>query len=65
MLKAAIKRSEADKVRHRLVPSEAINAMVEKLDGLKDDVVEVLKEEKEEKAVCQFRVSVRTLVSQV
>ncbi|KAG9126797.1 nucleolar DEAD-box protein required for synthesis of 60S ribosomal subunit [Ceratobasidium sp. 392] len=49
MLKAAIKRSEADKIRHRVVPADVVVKMVEKLDGLKAEVEEVLKEEKEEK----------------
>ncbi|KAG8689904.1 nucleolar DEAD-box protein required for synthesis of 60S ribosomal subunit [Ceratobasidium sp. 394] len=49
MLKAAIKRSEADKIRHRVVPADVVAKMVEKLDGLKIEVEEVLKEEKEEK----------------
>jgi ATP-dependent RNA helicase DDX27 len=51
MLKAAIKRSEADKVRHRVVPADVVAKMAEKLDGLKTEVEEVLKEEKEEKMV--------------
>ncbi|EUC66835.1 ATP-dependent RNA helicase DRS1 [Rhizoctonia solani AG-3 Rhs1AP] len=49
MLKAAIKRSEADKIRHRIVPSQVVTSVVEKLEELKGEVEEVLKEEKEEK----------------
>ncbi|KAJ6604671.1 DEAD-domain-containing protein [Mycena vulgaris] len=53
MLKAAIKHgADADQVRHRIVPSEAVTKWVEKLDELKDEISEILKEEKEEK---QFR----------
>ncbi|KAJ7786333.1 DEAD-domain-containing protein [Mycena metata] len=53
MLKAAIKHgAEADQVRHRIVPPEAVAKWVEKLDELKDEISEILKEEKEEK---QFR----------
>jgi len=52
MLKAAIKRGGGeDKVRHRVIPLEAITRWKETLDGLKDEVEEVLKEEKEEKTV--------------
>lgn len=52
MLKAAIKRSAgADKVRHRVVAADALAKWKETLDGLKDEVEAVLKEEKEEKAV--------------
>lgn len=54
MLKAAIKRSEADKVRHRVVPADVVAQMAEKLDELKGEVEEVLKEEKEEKLVRGF-----------
>ncbi|KAJ7169880.1 DEAD-domain-containing protein [Mycena filopes] len=53
MLKAAIKHgAESDQVRHRIVPPEAVAKWVEKLDELKDEISEILKEEKEEK---QFR----------
>ncbi|KAJ7900369.1 DEAD-domain-containing protein [Mycena olivaceomarginata] len=53
MLKAAIKHgAEADQVRHRIVPPEAVAKWVEKLDELKGEISEILKEEKEEK---QFR----------
>jgi len=53
MLKAAIKHgAEADQVRHRIVPPEAVAKWVEKLDDMKDEISEILKEEKEEK---QFR----------
>ncbi|KAJ7492598.1 DEAD-domain-containing protein [Mycena latifolia] len=53
MLKAAIKHgADADQVRHRIVPSEAVTKWVEKLEELKDEISEILKEEKEEK---QFR----------
>ncbi|OCF33533.1 ATP-dependent RNA helicase DRS1 [Kwoniella heveanensis BCC8398] len=53
MLKAAIKQSEADQVRHRIIPAEAVSAMHEKLEDLKDEVQEILKEEKEEKLLRQ------------
>ncbi|KZT54399.1 DEAD-domain-containing protein [Calocera cornea HHB12733] len=51
MLKAVIKHSPADQVKHRLVPAEAVAKMAAKLDGLKDEVDAVLNEEKEEKAL--------------
>lgn len=52
MLKAAIKRGAGeDKVRHRVIPAEAVAKWKERLDGITDEVEEVLKEEKEEKAV--------------
>ncbi|KAJ7092749.1 DEAD-domain-containing protein [Mycena epipterygia] len=53
MLKAAIKHgADADQVRHRIVPAEAVAKWVDKLEDLKDEISEILKEEKEEK---QFR----------
>jgi ATP-dependent RNA helicase DDX27 len=52
MLKAAIKQSSADQIRHRIIPSEAITAMAENLAGLTDEIQEILHEEKEEKLVC-------------
>ena len=51
MLKAAIKQSEADQIRHRIIPAEAVAAVAQKLEELKEDVQDVLKEEKEEKLV--------------
>lgn len=51
MLKAAIKQSSADQIRHRIIPAEAIAAMGEKLGELTDDIQDILKEEKEEKLV--------------
>jgi ATP-dependent RNA helicase DDX27 len=51
MLKAAIKQSEADQIRHRIIPAEAVTAMGETLAGMTDEIQEILKEEKEEKLV--------------
>lgn len=51
MLKAAIKQSSADQIRHRIIPNEAIIAMSENLAGLTDEIQEILHEEKEEKLV--------------
>jgi ATP-dependent RNA helicase DDX27 len=55
MLKAAIKKSESDQIRHRIIPAEAVAAMAEKLEAMTDDIQEVLREEKEEKAVSDAR----------
>lgn len=52
MLKAAIKRGAGeDQVRHRIVPSEAIAKWTTKLDSLKSEIAEIMKEEREEKQV--------------
>ncbi|KIY35616.1 ATP-dependent RNA helicase DRS1 [Cryptococcus gattii E566] len=59
MLKAAIKQAEADQVRHRIIPSEAVTAMKEKLEGFKDDIQEILKEEKEEKLLRQADMEIK------
>ncbi|WVO19122.1 ATP-dependent RNA helicase DRS1 [Cryptococcus decagattii] len=59
MLKAAIKQAEADQVRHRIIPNEAVTAMKEKLEGFKDDIQEILKEEKEEKLLRQADMEIK------
>lgn len=52
MLKAAIKHgSGEDKVRHRVVPLEAVAKWYDKLNNMKDEIAEILQEEKEEKHV--------------
>ena len=52
MLKAAIKHgSDKDKIRHRIVPQDAVNKWAEKLESLKEEISEILREEKEEKQV--------------
>jgi len=52
MLKAAIKHSTGeDKVRHRVIAGGTVQRWVEKLDDLKAEIAEILKEEKEEKEV--------------
>jgi ATP-dependent RNA helicase DDX27 len=61
MLKAAIKHSAGeDKVRHRVVPAEAVTKWTEKLEDLKGEIAEILEEEKEEK---QVRLSNLTIVA--
>jgi ATP-dependent RNA helicase DDX27 len=52
MLKAAIKHGASqDHVRHRIIPQEAISKWAKKLEDMKEEVAEVLREEKEEKHV--------------
>lgn len=52
MLKAAIKRSSGeDQVRHRIVPADTIQTWVDKLASMKEEIAEILVEEKEEKHV--------------
>lgn len=53
MLKAAIKHSSGeDQVRHRQVPPEVVSKWSQKLDSLKQEISDILQEEKEEKQVC-------------
>lgn len=53
MLKAAIKHAAGeDQVRQRSVPAEVAQKYIEKLEGLKNEIKEVMEEEKEEKHVC-------------
>jgi hypothetical protein len=52
VLKAAIKRAAGeDQIRHRIVPPEAVSKWAKKLEDMKQDVIAVLQEEKEEKHV--------------
>lgn len=54
ILKAAIKHaSDADKVRHRTIPADQLALWSRRLVQIKDEITEVLKEEKEEKALRQ------------
>jgi len=56
MLRAVIKRSSRtegadDSIRHRLIPDDTVKSMHQRLEGIKDEISEVLKEEKLEKEV--------------
>lgn len=59
MLKAVMKRSNKDQIRHRIVPPEAVQAMAKKLDDMKDEITEVLQEEREEKLLRQADMELR------
>ncbi|KAJ4486180.1 DEAD-domain-containing protein [Lentinula aciculospora] len=60
MLKAAIKHgSDKDKIRHRIVPQDAVNKWAEKLEGLKEEISEILREEKEEKQLRQAEMELK------
>ncbi len=51
MLKAVMKRSDAEKVKHRILNPDSLKSMMERLDGMKKEVTAVLEEESEERAV--------------
>lgn len=51
MLKLAIRQSSSESIRHRIIPNEAISALSSKLEELKDDIKEILEEEKQEKQI--------------
>ncbi|KAF7306942.1 DEAD-domain-containing protein [Mycena indigotica] len=60
MLKAAIKHgSETDQVRHRILPADAVARWTERLDELKDEIAEILGEEKEEKQLRQAEMELK------
>ncbi|GAW03679.1 DEAD-domain-containing protein [Lentinula edodes] len=60
MLKAAIKHgSDKDKIRHRIVPQDAVNKWAEKLESLKEEISEILREEKEEKQLRQAEMELK------
>jgi ATP-dependent RNA helicase DDX27 len=53
MLKAVIKHSsDQDNVRHRVLPADLVSQWATELDSLKDEVSEIMQEEKQEKQVC-------------
>lgn len=52
LLKSAIKHAAGeDQVRHRQIPAEAVARWAQKIDSLKNEISEILREEKEEKQV--------------
>lgn len=59
MLKAVMKRSDKDQIRHRIIPPEAVQAMSAKLDELKEEISGVLAEEREEKLLRQADMELR------
>lgn len=60
MLRAAIKHAAAeDQVRHRVLPTEALQHWSDKLVELKDEITHVLREEKEEKQMRKAEMEVK------
>ncbi|TBU48353.1 DEAD-domain-containing protein [Dichomitus squalens] len=61
MLKAAIKHSSGgeDQIRHRQVPQEVVSKWAQKLDSLKQEISEILQEEKEEKQLRQAEMELK------
>ncbi|KAM5535451.1 hypothetical protein V8D89_010973 [Ganoderma adspersum] len=61
MLKAAIKHSSGgeDQIRHRQVPPEVVSKWAQKLDSLKQEISEVLVEEKEERQLRQAEMELK------
>lgn len=60
MLKAVIKQnSGSDKVRHRILESDVISLCAKSLDDINDDILAVLREEKEEKTIQRAEMELR------
>lgn len=59
MLKAVVKQSPEDQIRHRIIPTGAVSEMAERLEDMKDEIAEVLKEEREEKLLRQADMELR------
>ncbi|KAF9015182.1 DEAD-domain-containing protein [Cyathus striatus] len=60
LLKAAIKHGAGeDQIRHRIVPTEIVQKWSEKLDGMNDEISDILKEEKEEKQLRQAEMELK------
>ena len=65
MLKAVIKHSVGeDTVRHRTIPADVISKWAQKLEGIKEEIAIILKEEKEEKQVRGSRLKYATALCQ-
>lgn len=65
MLKAVMKRSDAGKVKHRLIPPDQVKAMMQKLEELKPEVTGVLQEEQAEKEVRRKELGRKTMRGQL
>lgn len=59
LLKAVLKRTPPEQVKHRLVPAEAVQKMSTAIDALKSDIEEVIAEEKEERALRQAEMQMQ------
>ncbi|KAH9982400.1 DEAD-domain-containing protein [Lactifluus volemus] len=60
VLKAAIKRATSeDQVRHRTLSPEIVAKWAKRLESLKDEIADVLREEKEEKELRQAEMEVK------
>lgn len=53
LLKTVLKSSPAEQIKHRLIPIEVVASVRDRIESLKGDVEEVMREEKEEKALRQ------------
>ncbi|KAF8642276.1 hypothetical protein AX16_009549 [Volvariella volvacea WC 439] len=60
MLKSAVRHSSSDdQIRHRIVPADAIAKWAEKLETLKSEIADILKEEKQEKQLRQAEMELQ------
>ncbi|WFC94874.1 RNA helicase [Malassezia brasiliensis] len=59
LLKAVLKRTPPEQVKHRLVPAEAVQKMSTAIAALKSDIEEVIAEEKEERALRQAEMEMQ------
>lgn len=59
MLKAVIKQAATSQIMHRVIPTNSIQTCATRLEKMRGEVSEVLKEEKEEKMIRQADMEVR------
>ncbi|CAO1629360.1 unnamed protein product [Parajaminaea phylloscopi] len=59
LLKTVLKKSPPEQVKHRLVPSDIVSHIADKISELKPDVDAVLQEEKEERALRQAEMELK------
>ncbi|PWN23438.1 DEAD-domain-containing protein [Microstroma glucosiphilum] len=59
LLKTVLKSSPAEQIKHRLIPVEVVASVRDRIESLKGDVEEVMKEEREEKALRQAEMELK------
>ncbi|WFC98862.1 RNA helicase [Malassezia yamatoensis] len=59
LLKAVLKRTPPDQIKHRLIPADVVQKISQAIDAIKPDIEEVLQEEKEERALRQAEMQLQ------
>ena len=59
LLKAVLKRTPPEQVKHRLMPGDVVQQLSETIASLKPEIAQILAEEREERALRQAEMEVR------